>query len=142
MTPMLQPKVVLVDPDEDLAAAMWMMLERQGFTVVAAYPSIRLALSQCDWDTIDGAAINYMLDGETGDNLVQWLYDNHPHIRRVLMTAFSNGHLPPEATRNAHTVIRKPFSSRLLAESLCPARHCNQPRVLAYSDAQQVADVV
>lgn len=142
MSAMSAPKVVLVDPDEDLAAAMWMMLERQGFIVEGAYPSVRLAQEQCDWDTIDGAAINYMLQGdEAGDALVKWLHDEHPHIRRVLMTAFSNGHLPPEATKNAHTVIRKPFSSRLLAEALCPARHCNQPRVLAYSDSQQVAHV-
>jgi DNA-binding NtrC family response regulator len=136
------PKVVLVDPDEDLVAAMWMMLERQGYMVVGAYPSVRLAKEQCDWDAIDGAAVNYMLQGEeTGDVLIQWLHENHEHVRRVLMTAFSNGHLPPEATKNAHTVIRKPFSSSLLAETLCSARHFSSPRVLAYSDTQQVADV-
>lgn len=142
MTSLPAPRVVLVDPDEDLAAAMWMMLERQGYVVVDAFPSVRLAQEQCDWDTVDSAAVNYMLQGEeTGDALIQWLHDEHPHIRRILMTAFSNGHLPVEATRNAHTVIRKPFSSRLLAEALCPARHCTQPKVLAYSDAQQVANV-
>jgi DNA-binding NtrC family response regulator len=142
MSAMPVPKVVLVDADEDLVAAMWMMLERQGYSVVGAYPSVRIAQEQSDWDIIDSAAVNYMLQGEdTGDALIQWLHDNHPHVRRVLMTAFSNGHLPPEATRNAHTVIRKPFSSRLLAEALCPARHCNQPKALVYSDSQRVSDV-
>jgi DNA-binding NtrC family response regulator len=136
------PQVALVEPDEDLASAMWMMLERQGFDVVGAYPTVRIAQEQCDWDTLNGVAINYMLEGETGDALVQWLHDNHPHVRRVLMTAFSNGNLPTEATKNAHTVIRKPFSSRLLAEALCSARHRSQPQPLAYSDSGlQVGDV-
>lgn len=117
------PRVIVVEDDGLMAVGICEVLGQHGFEVVGSYPQAELARKHAPWETLDAVATNYQLGGEErGDALLAWVEEAHPYVRRVLMTNFSNGHLPLEAARNADIVVRKPFPSRLLVEALCPLR--------------------
>lgn len=73
-----------------------------------------------DWSEVDAIICDKVLDGVPtqgfdGTTILHWLARNHPHIRRILITA--DGQVRLEDTF-AHVVFRKPFDFNEVLQAL------------------------
>lgn len=84
---------------------------------VTAYESVDEAIEQADWSRTDVAIIDVMMPHRSGDYLVLWLADEHPHVRRIVCSAMGQT-LDLERFALAHEVVTKPFTSADLEKAL------------------------
>lgn len=73
-------------------------------------------LSPDPWDGIDVAVSDLMLGAISGQDILRYLREHHPHIRRIAMTAALVS--AAEVTGLADQVLVKPFPSGDLIEAI------------------------
>jgi DNA-binding NtrC family response regulator len=115
-----RPTVLVVDDEEDLRDIMRRMLERRGFTVIAAGDS-RQAIEVCREHpgTIDVLVTDLGLPGVSGGELSRTAAELRPGMRVVYISglprelAVADGLIAEDAL-----LVKKPFSTDRLIEAL------------------------
>lgn len=108
-------RVVLVDDDADIRIFAGVALgDRHD---VESFPGVDAAIAGADWGHTDAAIIDVMMPGRSGDELVNWLVDNHPHVRRIVCTAMGTD-IQADRFHQAHDIVTKPFTLSTLGDSL------------------------
>lgn len=97
--------------DDTPAIAEWLADALEIFTtnvVTKVTTSDFIQLLQPEpWEGVDVAVVDIMLPGVSGIDILTYLANDHPHIRRICMTASLPGGM--EATGLAEHVLIKPF---------------------------------
>lgn len=98
-------RIAVVDDEPDIVLLWSIALD----DVVTA--STTQEARDLDWPTIDGAILDYRLAGsdQNGVQFAEWLHENHPHVRTVLVTAaIFRDEIPPSMEGR---VMEKPASA-------------------------------
>jgi DNA-binding response OmpR family regulator len=112
--------VRVVEDHPDIAELLRLELTHAGFDV-DSWCSNFVALVDIDiWTGVDAAVFDLMLgEGElTGGDLVLFVAEHAPHVRRVILTASSEAHLTPAMREAAHVVMDKPTGIGKLSEAI------------------------
>lgn len=111
-------KVRVVDDDASIIMLLDIILNRlEGIDAVITGSDFDRLLSPKAWEGIDGAVVDLHLQSPTtGADVLFYLLENHPEIRRVAFTAMQ---FPPEELADlAHAVVTKPANAHEIAEAL------------------------
>jgi signal transduction histidine kinase len=109
-----RPVVMVVDDDDAVREAVVSMLEDQAIAVVQA-DSGQAALRMLGNDQRVGLVLtDFAMPGMTGAELAVRLREENPQLPVVFMTGYAR----PEPLLSERWVLRKPFTSRFLAEML------------------------
>lgn len=111
-------KVRVVDDDRSIIQLMTIILDQlEGIEPVITGSDFERLFAPEPWEGIDGALVDMNLGSSvTGADILKYLYDNHPEIRRVAFTAMQ---LPPEDVGDlAHVLLTKPADAHQIAEAL------------------------
>lgn len=102
--------VVAVEDDRDSAWYFLMQLSRGGVDIVSSIAVPQLAVA-AEWlwkHPTTTAVIDLMMPGLNGIEVAEWLRDNHPHVRRVLLThAHPSDPRVKKAEDVCHVVLEK-----------------------------------
>lgn len=109
-------RVRVVEDTKALAYLFCSELERAGFDVELTSADFHSLLSPECWEGIDGAVVDLFLPEVKGVDVLRYLHDHHPEIKRVAMTAALS--MADEAIGLAGTVLVKPFPTADLVEAL------------------------
>lgn len=108
-------RVLIVEDHEDVARLLQVLLESEGIEVAG----VVLGSVACDpgcWEGVDAAVIDMHMPEVGGADVIRWLAEHRPDIRRVVATALSE--IPLDVRALADDVIQKPFDMDRLMEAL------------------------
>lgn len=109
-------RVRIVEDNEDIAFMLGAMLIDADLDVVYTTADFEQLLTTDPWARIDVAICDLMLGPVDGITILRYLRDEHPHIRRIAMTAaLTEGVV---ATGVAHRVLTKPFVTADMIEAI------------------------
>lgn len=111
-------RVRVVDDDHSIIMLLDIILNRlEDIDAVITGSDFDRLLSPEAWEGIDGAVVDLHLKSPTtGADILFYLLENHPEIRRVAFTAMQ---FPPEELNVlAHAVVTKPADAHTIAEAL------------------------
>lgn len=108
-------RIVHVDDEPDMRLVVRSLLGRRHD--VDSFEGVDDAITNADWPHTDVAIIDVMMPGRSGDVLLAWLADNHPHVKRVLCTALGDN-LDLDRFALAHDIVSKPFTTEDLEKAL------------------------
>jgi CheY-like chemotaxis protein len=112
-------QVMLVEDDEMITRMIGLMLGGEPDVVMTAGGSDVAALTdEVMWRDVDVAIVDLFLPRATGGELLRWLADNAPHVRRIAMSG-AVPDLAADAT-DAHVRLLKPFTIDDLVAALRP----------------------
>ena len=104
-----RPKVLLVEDDQQIVAALTRVLLDEGYDVTHASDG-RNGLSQATTEACDLVITDFKLPGVSGIELLQSLHDTRPRLPVILMTAHGTSDTAIEATKlGAYDYLLKPF---------------------------------
>jgi len=104
-----RPKVLLVEDDQQIVAALTRVLLDEGYDVTHASDG-RNGLSQATTEACDLVITDFKLPGVSGMELLQSLHDTRPRLPVILMTAHGTSDTAIEATKlGAYDYLLKPF---------------------------------
>ena len=112
-------RVLVVEDNEMIMKLVGQMLADEADVV--AQPAGADAASLMDeaiWRDVDGAIVDLLLPKMTGDELLDWLAEHAPHVRRIAMSG--SGMLRLEQARSAQVRLLKPFMIDDLLTALRP----------------------
>jgi len=113
-------RVLLVEDDARVRELTREMLERLGYTVLAADgPEQALALAASHQGSLEVILSDIVMPGMDGRALTELLQRSHPHARVVLMSGYAP---PARAERESMRFLAKPFRTEALARVLAEAR--------------------
>lgn len=96
-------RLAIVEDMGDLAALYQVLLSNHDVAVV--FSSALAAKAWTGWDTVDAVVTDQRLGKDmTGSDLLAWLAQDHPDVRRVLVSAYSPSE---EAKSHAHVYADK-----------------------------------
>jgi len=111
-------KILLIDDDEWIRDSLTLFFESEGCRLVAletAEEGID-ALKKSSYDII---IADYKLPGMDGLEFFRQLVKSHPHVMKILITAYMSEKVVSEANgMGIHDFINKPFSSVTIEKSL------------------------
>lgn len=111
--------VRVVEDHPDLAELLRLELIHAGFDVDVRTVGFATLLDVGEWEDIDAAVFDLQLgDDVTGGDLVLFVAEHAPHVRRVILTATLEVHLTPDVRAAAHVVLGKPTALGRIAEAL------------------------
>src|SRR5439155_20271838 len=80
------PKVLLVEDDESLAASLQLALEVTGYSVQMA-ERVEQGLASAEQEDFDVVVTDLQMPGQSGLELIEILHTTNPHLPVILMTA-------------------------------------------------------
>ena len=95
-----------------------MLEEEPGVVTTAGGHDVQVLMDEALWRDVDVALVDLLLPGTTGDELLTWLVDHAPHVRRVAMSG--SGPLRLASVRNADVKLLKTFMLDDLLAALHP----------------------
>lgn len=109
-------RVLIVEDEADIAHFLGVMFNFYGVEVVTWLADYRLLLAPEHWEGIDVAIVDRMLgyDQPAGEQVLRWLGDHRPGIRRVLLT----GAPDPNANGLAHVALTKPAPAQAILHAI------------------------
>lgn len=108
-------RIVHVDDDQDIRLLVATTLEARH--EVVGFPGVDAAIENADWPRTDVAIIDVMMPNRSGDELLDWLAGEHPHVRRIMCTALG-ANIDIDRFALAHDVVEKPFTPDALEKAL------------------------
>lgn len=109
-------KIALIDDDEDVRFVLALGL-RDNHDIVELKGG-REALEYDGWDYIDVAIIDVMMPSVSGSDVVAWLANEHPRVRRVICSAKGSYSLDYKLFNLAHDVVDKPFTKESIESAI------------------------
>ena len=104
-------KVLIVEDSAEIAALLKIVLSHAGHEIEVKTDSFSSIIDLTFWNEIDVAIIDQHLDGYDGKEILRWLKQNKPSIRRIMLTGDSS---IDAVNANAHIVLIKPVSPHVI----------------------------
>lgn len=112
-------RVVVVEDDRMQRELYEVALSRSGdLEVVGRFGDVPEALAWDGWRDVDVVLCDWQLPHASGDVLLEWLSQHHPHVRRILITASPDRAVRKGGAAVAHRVIAKPSQVRDIEEAV------------------------
>lgn len=108
-----QPRILLVEADDDLRDLCYAFIHRMGYGNVEALADANRARASID--SMPTALLVVDLEAPEAVELVRWIRQSHPHTRIV---AFCADVYRSEVRALEIPLLRKPFAARQLAQSV------------------------
>lgn len=110
--------VMVVEDTADIAAYVELALgqRRPEVRVVKHVDNFEVLLTPEPWAGVDVALVDIMLPGVSGLDILAYLSDNHPNVRRVALTASTPS--AADAERLADLVLLKPARIDDIADAI------------------------
>lgn len=114
------PTVLVIDDVREVCDVFTRDVEALGYFVVAAQTPLDAIRSLQDPGTkVDAAFVDLCLGRADGLDVIEYLTDEHPSIRRVVMSGTLVAELEPEVSSGrADAFLVKPWSRKTLADAL------------------------
>lgn len=111
-------KVRVIDDDHSIIMLLQIILEElEDIDAIITGSDFERLFEPELWEDIDGALIDLNLRSHvTGADILAYLYEHHPHIRRVAFTALQFA--PQDLAELAHVVLTKPADAHQIGEAL------------------------
>ena len=110
-------RVRVIDDDSTIIHLLTIILEFEDIVPVITGSDFDRLLEAKAWHNIDAALVDMNLrSAVTGADLLSYLEDNHPDVRRVAFTGMDLK--ADELGTLAHAVITKPADAQQIAEAL------------------------
>jgi PAS domain S-box-containing protein len=103
-------RLLLVEDDAAVRAALAHTLERRQFTVVTAVDALH-ALRVVEQQSFDLVLTDAVMPGMSGAALVEHLHVSHPGLRVILMSGYSRGLVDASSVASTRPQLRKPFTT-------------------------------
>jgi two-component system, cell cycle sensor histidine kinase and response regulator CckA len=114
-----KPTILLVDDEPIVRDVFGQALSHRGFEVIlAADGQEGLRTFDERFDEIDVVVTDIAMPEMNGFEMAGQMFAREPHTRIILMTGFSEFAFIPEGLENICALLRKPFSPRLLAQTV------------------------
>lgn len=120
MTP-ARPKLLLVDDDEVFCHTLMRALQRKGYEVQVAH-SLEQASTLVPSQALDYAVIDLCLGKASGLTLVNWLHQQDPNIRLLVLTGYASIATAVDAIKlGATQYLAKPATVEQIIGALHPS---------------------
>ncbi len=103
-------RILLVEDDTAVRAALAHTLERRRFTVVTAVDALQ-ALRVVEQQSFHLVLTDAVMPGMSGAALVEHLHVAHPDLRVILMSGYSRGLVDASSVASTRQQLRKPFTT-------------------------------
>lgn len=112
--------VRVVEDHPDIAELLRLELTHAGFTVDLRSDRFVDLLDASVWAGVDAGVFDLILGDATvdGGDLVLFVAEHAPHVRRIILTASPETHLAPGVRDAADVVMGKPTGIGKLAEAI------------------------
>ncbi|HYL51031.1 MAG TPA: ATP-binding protein [Acidimicrobiia bacterium] len=110
-------RILLVEDDAAVRAALAHTLERRHFTVVTAVDASQ-ALPIVEQQAFDLVLTDAVMPGMSGAALVEHLHATHPELRVILMSGYSRGLVDASSIASSRQQLRKPFTTAELMRAI------------------------
>jgi len=110
-------RILLVEDDAAVRAALAHTLERRRFTVVTAIDASQ-ALPVVEQQAFDLVLTDAVMPGMSGAALVEHLHATHPELRVILMSGYSRGLVDASSIASSRQQLRKPFTTAELMRAI------------------------
>ncbi len=110
-------RVLIIEDARDTAVLLELMLRHfaADFDVTTRVERFGTVTQDVDWDRVDAVVVDKHLEFVDGADILCWIEENHPRIRRVMLTADTSVD-PAEVC--AHKTLVKPVSGPILVAAL------------------------
>jgi CheY-like chemotaxis protein len=108
--------VTIVEDNEMIMRLVTQMLDEPGVAVASRSANVEVLMDLTAWENVDVALVDLFLPGKSGHQLLDWLAEEAPHVRRVAMSG--SGASVEKA--NADVRLLKPFMIEELLAALRP----------------------
>lgn len=110
--------LITLDDNEDLNYLFLTFFNmEEGIDYVKGFTRASDAKKWDGWERIDVALIDYMMPESSGVEFAEWLKQNHPRVKRVLLTAINPmDEFELESLQVFHFVLTKPIRPSKLIE--------------------------
>lgn len=106
-------RVVIIDDNEDILEIVSLALRPDDVTTVT---DPRDVLDEAVWEGIDAAIVDLMMPTMHGRDVLQWLAEHAPHVRRIALTAAPT--LVDEALPYMDVLLIKPASIQAIRRAV------------------------
>jgi DNA-binding response OmpR family regulator len=108
--------VKIVEDNEMIMRLVKLMLDEPGVVVASGGADAGVLMDVIAWENVDVAIVDLFLPGTGGSELLDWLAEEAPHVRRIAMSG--SGRSVEQA--NADVRLLKPFKIEDLLAALRP----------------------
>ncbi len=116
-------KVMFVDDEEGVRVSWNRYLSQAGFDVTTAEDGAR-AITKLKSESVDVVVSDLKMPGVDGVQLLQWIHDERPGTRFILLTGFGNDEVERRVRElGAFDYLDKPISPDTLAAVVTAATH-------------------
>jgi CheY-like chemotaxis protein len=129
-------RFLVVEDDYFVAEEIVAVLRDSGAEVVGPFARVQPAIDSVERVAVDGAVLDFRLDGETTEQLATLLLARNVPV--LLATGYESGQLPPVLRRLPS--LRKPFNQRELLEALPSGLEITFRNPSIKADERQVSD--
>ncbi len=109
-------RVLLIEDDAIVARVLDFSLASRGIEVTSRIDNFAGVTDDTDWSQYDAVLCDKQLDRYDGEDVLAYLAEYHPHIRRVLLTASAD--IDALHGSAAHRTLTKPCDIGTIADAL------------------------
>jgi DNA-binding NtrC family response regulator len=113
-----QLRVIVVEDDLMIMKLVGHMLAEADVDMTPAGGDAAALMDESKWDEVDVAIVDLLLPKVAGDDLLDWLAEHAPHVRRIAMSGSGPWRL--EKATSADVRLLKPFMIDDLLTALRP----------------------
>ncbi len=116
-TPLLRPRVLIIDDEAAIRESLEILLELEGFVVVSAADGAK-GLEKLEESVFDLVLLDLALPGQSGFEILQAIRARHSNLPVVMITAYGTVQNVVEAMHHgANNFVQKPWDNeKLLAD--------------------------
>jgi len=112
-------KILLIDDDEWIRDSLSRFFEYEPCCTFLALETAEEGLEELKRKDYDIIILDYRLPGMNGVQFLKQIQETHPHVMKILITAYGNKDVFSQAIElGVHDFIDKPFSTRTIEDSL------------------------
>jgi len=111
-------KILLIDDDEWIRDSLSLFFEFEP-CIFQALETAEQGLKELETKDYDIVILDYRLPGMNGLEFLKRIQKTHPHIMKILITAYGSKEVFSQAIElGVHDFIDKPFSTKAIEDSL------------------------
>lgn len=103
-------RIVIIEDNPDIAYMAQILLARRHSVLLLVSQEERENFQEAvAWDFTRCVVVDLMMSGIRGEDILRWLKEHHPGIRRVVCTAVPAEQIPDAVFELAEAIVYKPF---------------------------------
>ena len=112
-----KPKILVVDDDADLADAIQLFFDLEGWDSESA-SSGNEAIRLLEQKSFSLVLSDIRMPNGTGVDLIKWMKTSRPSVPIILMTGFADISAPEASALGAVALIKKPFEAEVVMSTI------------------------